>query len=247
MNVWAISDLHLSFARPERRDRYGARWRDHAEKIAVAWREAVRPGDIVLLPGDLSMARNHREVQPDLEWLGALPGTKVLAPGNHDRWWNGAEPVRKLLRRRMIAVDGDAAEIAGIVTCGARGAPPPTEESDPADRLAADRELHALDHALDRVASLRGDRDRPLYVLWHFPPFDAHGRAGPWVERFERAGVSACVYGHLHVQAQWSTAVQGKVRGVRYYCVAADAVGFRPLKIDSLPEPIAGGSPPASS
>ena len=88
MNVWAISDLHLSFGRPDRRDRYAARWRDHADKIDGRWREAVRPGDVVLLPGDLSMARNHRELQPDLEWLGALPGTKVLAPGNHDRWWN---------------------------------------------------------------------------------------------------------------------------------------------------------------
>jgi uncharacterized protein len=247
MNVWAISDLHLSFGRPERRDRYGARWQDHADKIAGAWREAVRPGDVVLLPGDLSMARNHREVQPDLEWLGALPGTKVLAPGNHDRWWNGAESVRRLLRRRMVAVDGDAAEIEGIVVCGTRGATPPTDETVTADRLAAVRELQALDGALDHAARLRGERDGPLYVLWHFPPFDAHGRAGPWVERFERARVSACVYGHLHIQAQWSTAVQGKVRGVRYHCVAADAVGFRPLRIDRPPRAIAGEAPDGSS
>jgi uncharacterized protein len=195
----------------------------------------VRPGDVVLLPGDLSMARNHREVQPDLEWLGALPGTKVLAPGNHDRWWNGAEPVRRILRRRMIAVDGDAAEVGGLVVCGTRGAPAPSDESTDADRLAADRELRALDQALGQVARLRGDRDRPLYVLWHFPPFDANGTPGPWVDVFERAGVTACVYGHLHIEAQWSMAVQGSIRGVRYYCVAADAVGFRPLKIGGGP------------
>ena len=118
MNVWAISDLHLSFGRPERRDRYGARWRDHADRIAQAWREAVRPGDVVLLPGDFSMARNHRELQPDLEWLGRLPGAKVLAPGNHDRWWNDTESVRRLLRRSMVAVGGDAAEVRGLVVCG---------------------------------------------------------------------------------------------------------------------------------
>jgi predicted phosphohydrolase len=232
MSVWAISDLHLSFGKPERRDRFAGRWRDHAARIERGWREVVRPGDIVLLPGDLSMARNHREVQPDLEWLGALPGTKVLAPGNHDRWWNGAEPVRKILRRGMIAVDGDAAEVDGILVCGLRGAPPPSDETSDADRLAADCELHALDAALDHAARLRGEGDRPLYVLWHFPPFDAHGRAGPWVERFERSGVTACVYGHLHIQAQWSLAVQGTIRGVRYHCVAADAIGFRPLRID---------------
>jgi len=235
MTVWAISDLHLAFGNPERRDRYAGRWRDHAARIEQAWREAVRPEDLVLLPGDLSTARNHREVQPDLEWLGALPGIKVLAPGNHDRWWNSAAPVRKILRRRMIAVDGDAAAVDGLVVCGARGAPAPSDRCSCADRHVADRELGVLESALEHASRLRADRDTPLFVLWHFPPFDAHRRAGPWVDRFEQAGVTACVYGHLHIEAQWSLAVQGSIRGVRYYCVAADAIGFRPVRIDGPP------------
>lgn len=232
MSVWAISDLHLSFSRPERRERYAARWRDHAARIEQNWREVVGPKDLVLLPGDLSMARNHREVQPDLEWLASLPGIKVLAPGNHDRWWNGSGPVRRILRRRMVAVDGDAAEVEGVVVCGLCGAPPPADDQGTADSLASVRVFDALDSALEEASRLRGGGDRPLYVLRHFPPFDAHGRAGPCVERFERAGVTTCVYGHLHIQSQWSLAVQGPVRGVRYYCVAADAVGFRPLRVD---------------
>ena len=236
MNVWAISDLHLSFGRPERRDQYGGRWRDHADKIARGWREVVRPSDVVLLPGDFSMARNHRELQPDLEWLGALPGTKVLSPGNHDRWWNETEAVRRLLRRSMVAVGGDAAEVRDLVVCVHSGrthverrgrtrptAYPPTASWSRSTALAAPG---------PGVAGLGGGGDRRIYVLWHFPPFDANGRPGPWVERFERAGVNACVYGHLHIQGQWSRAVQGEVRGVRYHCVAADALGFRPLRID---------------
>ena len=231
MNVWAISDLHLSLARPDRRERFAERWRDHAEKIAGQWRAAVDPGDLVLLPGDLSMARNHRDVQPDLAWLDRLPGTKVLAPGNHDAWWNGAEKVRPMLRRTLRAVGGDAIATHGAVVCGARG----TEvliEDDPTPTVleATARELRALDQALDAAQALR-NKDTPLYVLWHFPPFDQHRRPGPCVERFERAGVTACVYGHLHIQSQWSLAVQGVVGGVRYACVAADAIGFRPLKL----------------
>ncbi len=118
MNVWAISDLHLSFARPDRRERYAARWRDHAVQIETNWRARVGTGDLVLLPGDLSMARNHRDVQPDLAWLHKLPGTKVLAPGNHDQWWNGAQKIRPLLRDTMLAVDGDAIESHGVIVCG---------------------------------------------------------------------------------------------------------------------------------
>ena len=102
MNVWAIADLHLSFARPERRERDAARWRDHAARIEARWREAVQPADLVLLPGDLSMARNHRELQPDLAWLDALPGTKVISAGNHDSWWNGVERIRPLCADRSV-------------------------------------------------------------------------------------------------------------------------------------------------
>src|SRR5262249_21414618 len=98
--------------------------------------------------------------------------------------------------------------------------------------LAISREIESLERALKQAIRIRGQTATPLYVLWHHPPFDPHGRPGPVVEHFERAGVTACLYGHLHVQSQWPLAVHGSVRGVRYYCVAADAIGFRPLRID---------------
>jgi uncharacterized protein len=231
MNVWAISDLHLSFARPIRRELYAARWRDHAANIECNWRAVVRPSDLVLLPGDLSMARNHRELQADLAWLDRLPGTKVLAPGNHDRWWNGATAIRPLLRRSMLAVEGDAVATHGVVVCGTVGTPVvynPAMANEPA---AHGSEIHKLERALEHAAAIRATPETPLYVLWHYPPFDAHSRPGAGVELFERTRVTACVYGHLHSESEWSVAVQGTVRGVRYHCVSADAIGFRPLRI----------------
>jgi predicted phosphohydrolase len=233
MNVWAISDLHLSFARPFRRERYAARWRDHAVRIERNWREAVSAHDFVLLPGDISMAQNHRDLQPDLEWLERLPGTKVIAPGNHDRWWNNVAAVRRLLRSSILAVDGDAVSIDGIVVCGSVGTPV-VETAATMKVTGADDELQSLEQALKHAAELRTAGEMPLYVLWHYPPFDAHSRPGPSVKLFERAGVTACVYGHLHSEREWTVAVQGIARGVRYHCVAADAVGFRPLRIDAL-------------
>lgn len=230
MTVWAISDLHLSFARPERRERYAARWLDHAESIERQWRSAVGRDDLVLVPGDLSMARNHRDLQPDLAWLDRLPGTKVFSPGNHDGWFNAVEKIRPMLRVSLHAVDGDAVVVGNAVVCGARGAPVPTDDSPPRDLDLADRELASLERALQMAATLR-QPGMPLYVLWHYPPFDQHRRPGPWVDRIEQARVTACLYGHLHIESQWSLAVQGNYRGVRYYCVAADAVGFRPLRI----------------
>ncbi len=232
MNVWAISDLHLSFARPEPRERYAARWRDHAAKIEAQWRLAVGPDDLVLLPGDLSMARNHRDLQPDLAWLDQLPGTKVLSAGNHDGWWNGVQQIRPLLRQSLCAVGGDALEVRGVIVCGTRGVEPTVEDPPPEQQALIMHELGELERALEQASQLRSAPRQPLYLLWHYPPFDTFGRPGPWVQRFEAAGVTACLYGHLHMASQWSRTVQGNLRGVRYYCVAADAVGFRPLRID---------------
>ncbi len=231
MSVWAIADLHLSFARPDRREHYAGRWRDHAETIAREWRAVVQPEDLVLLPGDLSMARNHRDLQPDLAWLDRLPGTKVLAPGNHDVWWNDAEKVRPMLRPSQRAVGGDAVATHGVIVCGALGAPVLPDEPTPEQRAASERELAQLDRALAAARALQVDQE-PIYVLWHYPPFDQHRRPGPCVRRFEEAGVTACVYGHLHNQGQWSLAAHGLVGGIRYYCVAADAIGFRPLRVE---------------
>ncbi len=235
MNVWAISDLHLSLAQPDRRERYAERWRDHVDRLVTNWRETVGSNDLVLLPGDISMARNHRDLQPDLKWLDALPGTKVLAPGNHDRWWNDVEKIRPMLRPSLLAVDGDALAVGEIIVAGARSiAVPktdvPVEEGAEAELAQA---LSGLDAALEAASALRVNADQPLYVLWHFPPFDAYGRPGPWVERFEDHHVTACLYGHLHIQGQWSRAVQGRRGKVRYHCVSADAVGFRPLRVSN--------------
>jgi predicted phosphohydrolase len=195
----------------------------------------VSASDLVLVPGDISMAQNHRDVQLDLAWLDRLPGTKVLAPGNHDRWWNSLEHVRPLLRRSQLAVCGDAVTTHNVVICGAAGERVPPDDPTPEERASAERAIHVLSNALDAAARMRTRPHQPIYVMWHRPPFDAHARPGPWVELFERAGVTACVYGHLHIEGQWGHAVQGLIRGVRYYCVAADAVGFHPFRIGSLP------------
>ncbi len=233
MTIWGIADLHLSFAHPERRERYAARWLDHANRIEAAWRAAVRPEDLVLIPGDLSMAVKHRDVQPDLAWLDRLPGTKVISPGNHDRWWNSAPAIRPMLRRSILAVEGDAVATHGVIVCGARGVPPREPDTPEAQR----RQVRELDHLDRALGSARASSEAaPIYVLWHYPPFDQNGVPAPCVARLEAAGVTACVYGHLHSEGDWAGAVQGMVGTVRYHCVAADAVGFRPLRLASPPD-----------
>jgi predicted phosphohydrolase len=224
MTIWGISDLHLALGRDLSREQFGARWTDHTERIASEWDRVVARGDLVVLPGDVSMARNHREVQPDLQWLARRPGTKVLAPGNHDGWFNRIERVRPMMRAGMRAVRGDAVLTHGVIVCGARGCPAGSEDA---------KSLAELDRALVSAQALRG-AEEPIVVLWHYPPFEETGLAGAAVERLEAAGVGFCVYGHLHTERQWASAVHGLVGSVRYAHVAADAIGFRPLRLMAM-------------
>src|SRR5262249_36597261 len=137
--------------------------------------------------------------------------------------------VRPLLKRSMLAIEGDAISVKGVLICGARGAPKPSDDNTArtTDR-SWEQELQSLEAALRDAAPLRTN-EQPLYVLWHYPPFDVCGRPTTVVERLETARVTACIYGHMHQLGQWSTAVQDVRSGVKYACVATDAIGFRPL------------------
>lgn len=213
MAIWAISDLHLSLARDPEGKLLGPRWAGHKERIENNWRSRVKDDDLVLLPGDVSMARTHKDVQPDLRWLHELPGTKVLSPGNHDLWWNNLDKVRIMMRSSQLAVNGDAVETHGVIVCGARGMPPIDLEKarDGKEAIAYAKELEILEKALIKANALRTNKE-PVYLLWHYPPFDAYGRPGPCVAHFEAAWVSTCVYGHIHAESQWSSAPQGTIR-----------------------------------
>ncbi len=91
--IWALADTHLSFAKPKPMDIFGDYWHDHPAKIEKACRAVIQPDDLLLMPGDLSWAMKRVDAEPDLAWLAALPGIKVLCKGNHDYWWDSDRPL----------------------------------------------------------------------------------------------------------------------------------------------------------
>ena len=84
MAVFAIGDLHLSFARPKPMEVFGDSWIRHAEKIADNWKAVVGDKDTVLIPGDISWALRMDDADVDLKFIRGLPGNKILSRGNHD-------------------------------------------------------------------------------------------------------------------------------------------------------------------
>jgi predicted phosphohydrolase len=234
--LFALADLHLSLTGDKPMDVFGEAWVDHPRRMAEAWDARVGPGDTVLLPGDLSWARNMREAEPDLAWIGARPGRKILLRGNHDTWWTGLARVRAALPDGCDALQNDALRLDTCVVLGARG------WLDPEDPLAGPDDARIFRRELERLrlSILAADRleadGLPRVAMLHYPPWIEGREPTRVVALLERARVAHCVYGHLH-GGDHRLAVTGQRNGVEYHLVAADAVDFGPVEI-----PLAGAS-----
>jgi uncharacterized protein len=230
--LFAIADLHLSSSGAKPMDVFGAQWKDHAARIASAWDSEVAADDFVLLPGDLSWARDLDEARGDLAWIGARPGVKILLRGNHDGWWSSLAKVRRALPAGCHALQHDAFDLDDAVLVGARGWTAPDDPmAAPEDKAIFERELARLQLSIGD-ADRRFGRDKPRIAMLHFPPWIDGRSPTPVVAALREGGVSLCVYGHLH-GADHALGVQGERGGVRFELVSADAIGFapRPLSI----------------
>lgn len=235
MRVFAIGDLHLPGRQDKPMDIFGGRWTDHPERIAAAWRERVGPGDVVLMPGDLSWAMTLDEAADDLAYLGGLPGEVILVRGNHDYWWNAIGKVRKALPPGVKAIQNDCVKIGEIAVCGTRGwTLPGSEGFTEQDEKVYRREIERLKLSLE--SAVRAGLE-PAIVMMHYPPAPRNQAPTGFTELLEAYGVKLCVYGHLHGEAQRG-ALSGLVRGVRYRLVACDAIGFAPVEVARFEGPV---------
>lgn len=220
--IFAIADTHLGFGIGRTMTRFGAAWHNHAAKIAENCHRIVAPDDILLLPGDLSWANKRPEAQPDLRFLADLPGTKIVIKGNHDHWWQSDKPVG------FPGLTGVPCVIGEIGFAGSRGWNTPIEgtETFAADKRTFERERRRLQKSLAAVAHCR-----VKIALLHYPP-------QPFLDILTDAGVSVCVYGHVHLrslpQDEILAVFEQVIGGIVCYCVACDRVDFAPVWVGSL-------------
>jgi predicted phosphohydrolase len=225
MSIFAIADLHLSFAVHKPMDRFGPHWIDHPVQVARAWRERVAPADTVLVCGDTSWAMRLDEAAPDLAWLDDLPGRKVLLRGNHDYWWGSLAKVRRALPPSLRALQNDSLEVEGWQVVGSRGWLLPGPDASTEDQAIYARELGRLRLSLD---SARGPG--PRLAMLHYPPYGVETGSSPVLDLLREYDVKLCVYGHLHAVLP-GTYPAGTERGIEFHCVSVDLVGFAPKRI----------------
>ena len=235
MAIYALSDPHLSFSTDKPMDVFGDGWKDHAKRIEEEWSAVVSPEDTVVVPGDISWAMTLEEVVPDLAFLHALPGRKIISKGNHDYWWGTVGKVEKLVAENgfdsIVFLKNNAFVTEDAVICGTRGwLLPGDSDFRQSDRVIYDRELGRLARSLEQGRALVTDDGMRLVAALHYPPMSFPFRDTEVTEILERFGVDICVYGHLHGPAL-RRVFEGERNGVEYHLVSADYRAFKPLQL----------------
>ena len=223
MTIYAIADLHLSDG-DKPMDIFGPDWAGDGGRQREDWLEKVAPGDVVLLPGDLSWAMALADALPHIRQVAELPGRKILLKGNHDYWWSGIGRLRALLPEGMYAVQNDSVELDGVLFAGSRGWLLPGEGASPEDERIYNRELQRLQLSL--ADARRRNGAAPLIGMAHYPPLSPARPDAEPARLFAAHGASHVVYGHLHGPAL-AHAFRGAQDGVTYHQVSCDGLGFQ--------------------
>jgi predicted phosphohydrolase len=99
----------------------------------------------------------------------------------------------------------------------------------PEDGKIFRRELERLRLSISD-ADRRFSRELPRVAMLHYPPWIDGREPSEVVPLLREAGVTTCLYGHLHGEDH-RLGVVGERDGVRYMLVSADAVDFAPVEV----------------
>jgi len=230
MSIYAIGDLHLSFAEGIEKpmDMFGPEWVNHAERLKENWMQTISQDDTVILTGDISWGLRIEEALPDLDWIEALPGKKILIKGNHDLWWSSINKLNKLYEN-IFFVQNNYYSVGEFAVCGTRGWLCPGDSGFTAhDEKIYKRELLRLRASLDGAA--KAGFTNILGAL-HFPPTNDKLQRSGFTDLFTEYGVKVVIYGHLHGKEAYSNGLDSILNGVEYHLVSLDKLKCEPMLI----------------
>ena len=227
MALYTIGDLHLSLNSDKSMDVFGPGWANYVERIREGF-SALTEDDTTVLCGDLSWGMSLEESLEDLKFINSLPGRKILLKGNHDYWWNTARKMENFFKENGL----DSLEIlhnncqyyGDIALCGTRGWFYELDSEGTHNGKMMAREVGRLE------ASFQAAGEAEKLCFLHYPPLYTGYRCPEILALLQKYGVKRCFYGHLH-GASHKRRIEGDCGGTDFALVAADYLGFTPLKI----------------
>ena len=230
MNIYAVSDLHLSGRCNKPMNIFGEGWEGHLDKIKESWNALVSDDDIVLVCGDISWAMKLEDALYDLNDLKGLKGKKVFCRGNHYYWWNGISRLRQSAPDdSFYFLQNDCVKFENVILAGSRGwcCPGSADFTERDDKLYK-REALRFSLAFQQAEQMRGEGDR-LLVMIHYPPFNLKREKNLFTDLFEKHGVEKVVFGHVH--GSYYFPLKTEMDGIEYLLSSCDKLGFRLVKI----------------
>ena len=233
MAIYAIADLHLSYAQPKPMNIFGENWTNHEEKIKTNWKNTVKPDDTVILPGDFSWATYLEDAYKDFEYLNSLPGKKILLKGNHDYWWTTITNMKKYLQEKHFEnIDflyNNSYLVENKILVGTRG----WNLLENNDKKMLNREKIRLELSIEDGIKKYGN-EKEIIVFMHYPPITLSCLNQKinmdFIDIMQKYNISRCYYGHLHGQSH-KDAVEGNINGIELKLISADYLNFNLLEI----------------
>ena len=247
MSLYAIGDLHLHFGtplkigHPQRKDKA---WKNHEEKVQKACARLLTPDDTLMLVGDHSWGKNLSECEPDMDFIMALPGRKILLRGNHDMFWDAKKTAAlneryagklSFLQNNYYAYDDYALvgtkgfTFEGPFYIDRRGRVVGWDEKNEAHA----KELVARELARLRASfeAARADGYSKYIMFLHYPPTNILENESCFTRIAEEYRAEQVVYAHSHGETRFRDSVLGEKNGVRYSLVSGDFLKWTPAKI----------------
>ncbi|MCX7885303.1 MAG: metallophosphoesterase [Caloramator sp.] len=224
MALYAIGDLHLSFAVEKPMDVFGEIWSNHYKKIEYNWNKVVKDEDVVLIPGDISWGMKLSEALPDLDYVHKLKGKKILIKGNHDYWWSSITKLNSLYED-MCFIQNTYAAYQDYGICGSRGWVSINGEEK--DEKIYKRELLRLKLSLDCAIK---SGYKKLIVMMHYPPITKISKSMEFLELLSNYPVEKLIYGHVHNDSK-DICINGIYKNIEYICTSCDIINFNPVRI----------------
>ncbi len=228
MALFAIADTHLSLNTDKTMTVFSG-WDDYVMRLEKNWRQLVGPEDTVVIAGDVSWGISLAQAEKDFAFLHSLPGKKLLLKGNHDYWWTTRRQMDLFLEEHgfdsLRIVHNDTVEVDGcMAVCGSRGWFFDAEED--ADRKVLLREAGRLRTSIQ--AAKRTGLEPVVFL--HYPPLYGDQTCPEILQVLQEEGITRCYYGHVH-SVGIRLAVEGRVEGVEYRLISADALRFCPILV----------------
>lgn len=234
--IWAISDIHLSGNSKKTMDKYGDIWKNHEEVIFENVTKLCDKNDLLLIPGDITWAKDIENAKKDFEYLSRFPCRVIMCPGNHDQWsLVSRQTIETVLPKNVTWINDVCFHIGNVAITGCcfwefkNVFPWPGHCEIQCNRQK--KQTEARREFNKALKMMPDDADLIKILMLHVPPISFDASPFSFSKEIAEKNIDYCVFGHAHNVTEKIPACDANIDGTHYYLCSCDWLKMTPLKI----------------